>query len=142
MNKDRITVFLLSTSMFFTGACGMTNEYLLGTLGSNLMGSTHEQIYVIIGMMMASMGLGSWLSQKIEKNLFEWFICIEMLLGIIGGISVLVVYAAFSHMAGYQAVLYVFAVSIGIERAISPSIPPWKHTIVDKSKFKYILFFF
>ena len=41
---------VLAGSMLIMGACGIAYEYTLGALGNNLMGSSHEQIFVVIGL--------------------------------------------------------------------------------------------
>ena len=61
-------------SMMVMGACGIIYEYALGALGSNLVGSTHEQIFVVIALMMFAMGVGSVLQKFVGGNLIEKFI--------------------------------------------------------------------
>ena len=78
----RYAKLVLAFSMFIMGACGMIYEYALGVLGNNLMGSSHEQLFVVIGIMMFAMGLGASLQQNLVNNLIDRFLIVELLLGL------------------------------------------------------------
>ena len=112
--RFRYARFVLAFSVLVMGACGIIYEYVLASLGNNLMGSSYEQIFVIIGLMMFAMGLGATIQKGISKNLIDVFLTVELLLGLIGGLSSIVVYMAFVFTASYQIVLYLFAFSVGI----------------------------
>ena len=96
------------------GACGIVYEYTLGALGNNLMGSSHEQIFVIIGLMLFAMGIGSVLQRRLTEALIDKFLFLELLLGLLGGISVLTIYLTFVYSTAHHVVMYSFAVAIGI----------------------------
>ena len=100
--------------MLVVGACGLVYEYSLGVLGNNLIGSSHEQIFVVIGIMLFAMGIGAGSQQILQKQLLDKFILIEIVLAILGGISVPVIYAAYVYMVSYQVVLYGFAFAMGL----------------------------
>lgn len=95
------------------GACGMIYEYALGVLGNNLMGSSHEQIFVIIGLMMFAMGVGASLQQRIGAHLIDRFLWIELTLGLAGGFSTLVIFSSFVYTDSYRVIMYAFALLIG-----------------------------
>ena len=78
---------ILSLSMLIMGVCGIIYEYNLGVLGNNLMGSSYEQIFVVIGIMMFAMGVGAALQRRIAGHLIDRFIAIEFALGFLGGIA-------------------------------------------------------
>ncbi len=105
---------VLALSMFLMGACGLVYEYTLGVLGNNLIGSSYEQVFLIIGLMLFAMGLGTSLQSRITDRLVDRFLTLELCLGLFGGISALVIYAAFTVMTGYKIVLYGFAILIGM----------------------------
>lgn len=117
----RFAHIIIALSMLVMGACGMIYEYTLGVLGNHLMGSSHQQIFVVIGLMMFSMGLGSLWQQRFVDHLMDRFLQIEIALGIVGGIASLVIFASFVWFDGlrlgdllaYRVVLYVFAMAIG-----------------------------
>ena len=69
---------ILALSMLIMGACGIIYEYTLGVLGNNLIGTSHEQIFVIIGIMMFAMGVGAVVQKKIVGALVDRFLFIEL----------------------------------------------------------------
>ena len=112
---------ILSLSIFVMGACGLAYEYTLGALGNHLMGSSHQQIFIVIGLMMFAMGIGSVLQRGVHGELVDKWLALEILLGLVGGISVLAIYATFAFTTQYNVVLYLFAGAIGL--AIGMEIP-------------------
>ena len=54
----------LALCMFFSGYCGIVAELSLFTLAESLIGGTYVNLLCTMGVMMFSMGLGSWLSGK------------------------------------------------------------------------------
>lgn len=105
---------VLALSMMILGACGIIYEYTLGVLGNNLLGSSHEQIFVIIGLMMFSMGMGAALQRQVTGDLLDKFLGLELLLGLVGGTSSIFIYATFTFTASYQIVHYGVALLIGL----------------------------
>ena len=63
---------------------------------------------------MAAMGLGTLLSRSIHGNLFQWFIFVEILLGLVGGLSVPLLFAAYSFTTSYYPVMITLIVIIGV----------------------------
>ncbi len=94
-HRLRFARTVLALSMLVMGACGIIYEYALGVLGNNLIGSSHEQIFVIIGIMMFAMGLGAIIQRHISRDLVDRFLLIELLLGFLGGVSTMAIYATF-----------------------------------------------
>lgn len=105
---------VLAFSMMIMGACGIVYEYVLGVLGNYLMGSSYEQIFVVIGIMMFAMGIGAVVQRQLTGDLLDYFIMFEWLLGLLGGVSTLVIYLVFVYTASYLVVLYAFAFIIGL----------------------------
>lgn len=104
---------VLGASMFVMGACGIIYEYVLGSLGNNIIGTSHEQIYVIIGLMMFAMGMGAKFQTRISGNLVDAFLALEITLGLVGGLSPILIYAAFAYTSLFQLVMYSLAFAIG-----------------------------
>ncbi len=111
--RIRFAHVILAMSMLVMGACGIIYEYTLGVMGNNLMGSSREQIFVVIGLMMFSMGLGAALQQRLVNNLIDHFLLIELLLGLVGGVSTLAIFASFAWTDSYRLVMYSFVLTIG-----------------------------
>jgi spermidine synthase len=109
----RFARVVLAISMFVMGGCGLAYEYTLGVLGNNLLGSSHEQIFVVIGLMLFAMGVGAGVQRVFVRDLVDAFLWIELALAVLGGASALLVYAAYVHTSSHQLVLYVAALGIG-----------------------------
>lgn len=110
----RFTRSVLASSMLIMGACGIIYEYVLGVLGNHLMGSSHEQIFVIIGIMMFAMGLGAVAQRRLMGQLVDRFLTFELLLGVLGGFSCLIIYTMYVYTTVYEPVLYGIAFVIGL----------------------------
>ena len=78
---------LLLVSVFVIATCGLVYELIAGTLASYLLGDSITQFSTIIGCYLFAMGIGSWLSRYVTKNLLGFFIKVEILVGLIGGCS-------------------------------------------------------
>ncbi len=113
LGRFRYTRAFLAVSMLVMGTCGIVYEYALGLQGNNLLGSSHEQIFVIIGIMMFAMGMGALGQRRLERDLVDWFLRFELLLGLLGGFGALLAYVAFVHLVAHELVLYGLAFCIG-----------------------------
>ena len=76
----------LLVSVFVVAACGLVYELAAGALASYLLGDSILQFSIIIGTYLFAMGVGSWLSRFIERQLVAHFLRIELLVGLIGGL--------------------------------------------------------
>jgi len=99
--------------MFILGACGIIYEYVLGALANHLMGSTYEQIFIIIGIMMFMMGLAAQVQRKFFNKLIDSFLLIEILLGIFGGLSASAIYYLYIVSEHYLLLMYLTVALIG-----------------------------
>jgi len=79
------------------------------------MGDSIRQFSIIIGIYLASMGIGSFLSRVIDKKVVSSFIIIELVLGFVGAISVPLCYFYYSYSdaAGYQYFVLLLTAIIG-----------------------------
>ena len=100
--------------MFVMGACGLMYEYVLSVLGNHLMGTSHEQIFIIIGLMLFAMGIGALLQRSIRRHLLDTFLLLEIALGLLGGFSAVAIYGAFAYWESFEIILYSSALLIGI----------------------------
>lgn len=105
---------LLLASVFVVATCGLIYELVAGTLASYLLGDSVMQFSTIIGVYLFSMGIGSWVSGYVEKDLITWFIRVEILVGIAGGISAPLLFVLFEHVASFRIVLYAMVGVTGI----------------------------
>ncbi len=109
---ERTNIVLLF-STFTIAVCGLIYELLAGTISSYLVGDTVYQFSIIIGLFMASMGVGSYLSRYISTHLTEVFICVQIAIGIIGGFSTIVLFIAFAQLDNYTAILFLISIMTG-----------------------------
>ena len=109
---DRGEALALLASIFLVAACGLVYELLIATVSSYLLGNSVTQFSLSIGLFVGSMGLGSWLSQRVTKHLLGMFVALELALGIVGGISAAALYWAYSAGPFYWVVLLGFQITI------------------------------
>ena len=105
---------LLLLSVFVIATCGLVYELIAGTLASYLLGDSITQFSTIIGCYLFAMGIGSWLSRYVKRNLLAFFIRVEILVGAVGGSSAALLFIAFEHVASFHLVLYFTVGAIGI----------------------------
>ncbi len=111
--KRSLEVFTLITTVFIAGLCSIVYELLIATTVSYFEGDSVKYFSLTIGLYMASMGVGSFTSKYIEKNLLFKFTVIEIALGFLGGISIPVLYFGFSHTDYFQEFYYVITILVG-----------------------------
>ncbi len=112
MSRRRRMVIALS--MVLLGACGMIYEYLLGLVGNYLIGGRYEQVLLIVGTMLCTMGVGAAAQQLITTRLLERFLWLELGLGLCGGFSVMLVYLLFTLGGGHGVATYGLAALVGL----------------------------
>ena len=104
----------LFVSVFTIATCGLIYELLASTIASYLLGDSVTQFSTIIGVYLSSMGVGSYLSRYFRRDLVTRFIEIEILVGVIGGISSPVLYFAFAEIDAFRVVLYGWVTATGV----------------------------
>lgn len=103
----------LLASIFVIAACGLIYELLIATVSSYLLGSSVTQFSLSIGVFIGAMGAGSHLSQRFHHNLRTTFIAIELVIGMLGGASVLILFWAYGAGPIYWICLYTLLTTIG-----------------------------
>ncbi|WP_046468880.1 polyamine aminopropyltransferase [Allosalinactinospora lopnorensis] len=105
--------FLVLFAVFVCAACGLVYELALVSIGSYLLGDTITQASIVLSVMVFAMGIGSLASKRLQARPAFSFAVIEGLLSLIGGLSVLLLYAAFAWFSMYQPALVLLAFAIG-----------------------------
>lgn len=129
--------WLLLFSVLVIATCGLIYELVAGTLASYLLGDSVTQFSLIIGIYLFSMGIGSFLSKYFNKNLIEWFIRIEILVGIIGGISAPLLFITFPLVHSFNIILYGLVVLVGT--LVGIEIPLLLKILKDKLSFSELV---
>lgn len=125
--------WLLLFSVLIIAICGLIYELIAGTLASYVLGDSVKQFSLIIGTYLFSMGIGSFLSKYFTENLIKWFVQVELLVGLIGGISAPLLFILFPIVDGFQFLLLTIVVIIGI--LVGIEIPLLLKILKDKLSF-------
>jgi spermidine synthase len=126
--------FLLLFAVFTIATCGLIYELVAGTLASYLLGDSVKQFSFIIGVYLFSMGIGSYFSKFLTKNLLNTFIEIEILVGLIGGLSSVVLFLLFESTYAFQFILYLFVFITGC--LVGLEIPLLMNILKDRVEFR------
>jgi spermidine synthase len=109
----------LLASVFVVAACGLVYELVAGALASYLLGDSVLQFSTVIGVYLFAMGLGSWASRHLRRQLVAHFLRIELLVGFFGGLMPTLLFAAHSTLpvqdgGAFHALLYLLVGLIGV----------------------------
>ncbi|MFG3496316.1 polyamine aminopropyltransferase [Streptomyces sp. NPDC047928] len=106
--------FLLLLAVFICAACGLVYELALTALGSYLIGNSVMQTSVVISVMVFAMGIGSLAAKPLQRRAVGAFALVELLLALVGGLSVLILYAAFAWLRVYMPATVVISFVVGL----------------------------
>jgi len=132
--ETRSARLLFLASVFTIATCGLVYELTAGTLASYLLGDSVTQFSTIIGVYLFAMGVGSWLSQFIERHLLTVFIRVEFIIALIGGSSAAVLFALFGHVDSFRVPLYGIIFVVGA--LVGLEIPLLLRILRDRLEFK------
>ncbi|MBE7420156.1 MAG: polyamine aminopropyltransferase [Ideonella sp.] len=109
----------LLASVFVVAACGLLYELAAGALASYLLGDSVLQFSTVIGTYLFAMGVGSWLSRHLERELVAQFLRIELAVGLVGGLMPAALFAAYNLLpagagASFRVLLYALVLVIGV----------------------------
>ena len=112
MTSPRSGLAWLLVATFLVAVAGLVYELIAATASSYLLGDSVRQFSLVIGVFLSSMGLGAWLSRFVGDALIG-FIRAQIALGLVGGFSAPLIFAAY---AGYGVIglpLYGSLIAIG-----------------------------
>lgn len=98
---------------FACAACGLVYELALVALGSYLVGNSITQASIVLSVMVFAMGIGSLAAKPFQRHAVAAFALVEGVLALLGGLSVLGLYAAFAWLGLYVPALVAVAFLIG-----------------------------
>ncbi len=109
----------LLSSVFVVAACGLVYELAAGALASYLLGDSVLQFSTVIGSYLFAMGIGSWLSRFIDRQLVAAFLRIELLVGLVGGLMPAALFVAHNLLpagatAPFRVLLYALVGLVGV----------------------------
>ncbi len=144
---NRKQLFILLLSILIVALCAITYQLIIGTVSSYLIGNSVYQFSMTIGLFMFAMGVGSFLSKGIIRNLISNFVFIEVVLAVIGGLSSLLLFMAFPLITAlYTIVMYalilIIGTLVGLELPLLTRILTHKesirHSIADVMSLDYV----
>ncbi len=103
---------LMLTTLLISG-CSMVYELIISAVSSYLMGDSTLQYSITIGLYMFALGIGSFLSKFIRKDLWGAFAKVEIGIGIIGGTCSLILFLSNLYLESYALVMYTEILAIG-----------------------------
>ncbi|WP_235534146.1 MULTISPECIES: polyamine aminopropyltransferase [unclassified Oerskovia] len=110
-SMDKPTVF---AAALLVAVGGIIYELILGTAASYLFGDSVVAFSVATGLTLFGMGIGSLLATRLATNPGLNFVRNEVALALLGGSSVLILYAAFSLTQVYWLVFVLLSLAIGV----------------------------
>ncbi|MBA3241933.1 MAG: polyamine aminopropyltransferase, partial [Acidobacteria bacterium] len=128
---------ILFLNVLVIATCGLIYELLAGTLASYVLGDSVTQFSLIIGIYLFSMGVGSWLSRFVEKELPRRFVDVEIAVAVVGGFSAPLLFLSFANLTYFQVVLYGIVFLIGM--LVGLEIPLLMRILKDHLDFKELV---
>nr|WP_034335124.1 polyamine aminopropyltransferase [Herbaspirillum sp. B39] len=106
---------ILVLSIFVVASCGLAYELIAGALSSYLLGDSVLQFSTIIGCYLFAMGVGAHVSKYVkDEDVLARFVDIEIMVGLIGGLSAALLFLSFSWSAApFRILLYSVVFLIG-----------------------------
>lgn len=104
---------LLLAVVLVVAAAGLVYELALVAVGSFLFGNTVRQTALVLSVFVCAMGVGSLAAKPLLRRPVAAFAVLEAALALVGGLSVLLAYAAFAWLDLYEPAVVVVAAAIG-----------------------------
>ncbi|MCP4481560.1 MAG: polyamine aminopropyltransferase [bacterium] len=111
VRQEKLVIII---SVFIAGLCSIIYELLISTTSSYFLGDSIKQFSLTIGLYMAAMGVGSYFSRLIQRKLLEKFIVVEIFLGLLGGLSVPLLYFGYAYTNFYLFFMFFLIIAIGL----------------------------
>lgn len=102
-----LTVLIIATS-------GLVYELIAGTLASYVLGDSVLQFSTTIGAYLFAMGIGSFLSKFIKRDIAQHFLEVELGAAVTGGLSAPLLFLGFAYADFFSVLLYATIGVIGI----------------------------
>ncbi len=128
---------LLFLNVIIIATCGLIYELLAATVSSYVLGDSVTQFSLIIGIYLSAMGVGSWFSGYLDKDLARKFIEIELAVAILGGLSAPILFLGFAKLSYFNVLLYGIVFLIGT--LVGLEIPLLMRILKDELDFKALV---
>lgn len=112
--RPTLARFSLLLTVFVCAACGLVYELALIALGSYLIGNSIVQSSIVLSVMVFAMGIGALVAKPLQHKAALAFAGIEIALALLGGLSVLGLYAAYAWLGMYSIAMIAESFVIGL----------------------------
>lgn len=113
VQKAKSVVPLLSCT-FIVAIASIVYELIIGGISSYLLGNSVYQFSITIGLFMTAMGIGSFFSKYMEKDLMLKFMIIEIALALIGGSGGFILFYSYAVLKIYIPIMFMLIIIIGM----------------------------
>ena len=127
----------LFLSVLLIAACGLVYELVASALASYLLGDSVFQFSTVIGAYLFAMGIGSWMSRYIGRGLVARFVTVELMVGVVGGFSSMLLFLAFAYTSAFRLALYAIVVVVGV--LVGLEVPLLMRILRDRFDFKDVV---
>lgn len=110
---DRPGARLLLASVLVVATCGLVYELIAATMASYLLGDSVTQFSLVIGVYLSAMGLGSWLSKSIERDLYDRFILVQLIIAVVGGLAAGALFLGYAYLSTIRPLLFSILLIVG-----------------------------
>ncbi len=114
MSKRRYLSPALLGSVVVIATSGLVYELIAGTMASYVLGDSVAQFSFVIGLYLFAMGIGSYASKHIERDLLRRFVEIELAIALVGGFSAPLLFLVYTSFGAFRAALYSMVLLIGV----------------------------
>ncbi|WP_051951218.1 polyamine aminopropyltransferase [Actinacidiphila yeochonensis] len=101
-------------AVFVCAACGLVYELELVALASYLVGDSVTQASLVLSVMVFAMGCGSLLAKRLRGRPAAAFVAVESALALVGGLSVMALYAVFAWSGQARPAMICCSFAIGV----------------------------
>lgn len=95
-------------------ACGLVYELALLTLSTSLTGGGITETSLIVAGFVAALGVGALAAKPLLRRAAPSFVAVEVVLGLVGGVSAAALYVAFTFLGSSTWVLVLATAAIGV----------------------------
>ncbi|MEO8801608.1 MAG: polyamine aminopropyltransferase, partial [Polyangiaceae bacterium] len=89
-------------------------ELTTAALASYVLGDAIVEFSIVLGVYLAAMGVGAWLTRVVERQVILVYLAIEIALAAVGGISSPVLFRLADMSRGIGAIVYLTIFTIGL----------------------------
>jgi spermidine synthase len=132
MDKQTTPVLVAALAV---ATCGLVYELLAGTVAAWVLGDSVTQFSTVVGVYLAALGAGSYLSERLEsQNLARRFVQVELGVALLGGLTTPVLFVLFAHPTAFRAALYAGVVACGT--LVGLEVPVLLRLVSARAEFK------